>query len=776
MEPLAPSDPARIASYELLARLGAGGMGLVYLARSPGGRLVAVKVIHTHLTDDPDFLRRFRREVAAARAVSGFYTAPVVDADTGSRPAWLATAHVAGPDLAAVVTARGPLPGHMVTALAAALAEALRAVHAAGLVHRDLKPSNILLAEDGPRVIDFGIARAVDGTETIGGLVGTPGYMSPEQAEGGEAGPASDVFSLGGVLYFAATGRPPFGAGDLRVVLHRVMSQEPDLAGVPAPQRDLIARCLAKQPSTRPSPDEMLAELAGPVARTGLVDWAAEPYGTMIEEHATDALARTGAQEADPERAPEPASEPAQELGREPGPEPEQRTESALDPEPEPVAPPALRREKTSRSSWPRRRSLIVPAVVVLVIVLVFVVLDLGDSGTGDGFQPWSVDDVFGSPVVAGGVVFIGTTNGSAAYDARTGEQRWTSPTGEKEAAIGRYGDVLIVRDAARLRALDPRSGRRLWQMPLSEDGSVAPPGSSDDIVVTDRVDEEDGLDQVVVSAIDSGTGVRLRRQSLNGALSMSYSDGRVSTFTRGKDEGEGSYDTLVSLAPGSGEIWRVSAEVGEIVTADDGNVYTADSGDDAHIIRAYAANGRPRWDVRLPTPEDSDDPNEVEIALTGSTLCVLVDDGFYAFDTADGSRRSAYSLPDRDRLGEFSVVGDTAYVWWDASDRGILRTVERTVMSVIDVRTGRRLWNKRTDSDAGFVWVDDRTAYVGSFKKLRFRPDDNELIAFDGRTGQERWRRGTDRRGVVVPWSGILYVRDGDKLEAIDAATGDGP
>ena len=234
MEPLAPSDPARIASYELLARLGAGGMGLVYLARSPGKRLVAVKVIHTHLTDDPRFLWRCRREVEAARSVSGFYTAPVIDADTDSRPAWLATAHVAGPALDAVVRTRGPLPGRTVTALAAALAEALKAIHAAGLVHRDLKPSNILLAEDGPRVIDFGIVHAADGADTTGGLIGTPGYMSPEQVDDEDIGPASDVFSLGGVLHFAATGRPPFGTGDIRAVLHRVLTQDPDLARVPA--------------------------------------------------------------------------------------------------------------------------------------------------------------------------------------------------------------------------------------------------------------------------------------------------------------------------------------------------------------------------------------------------------------------------------------------------------------------------------------------------------------------------------------------------------------
>ncbi|TDC72493.1 serine/threonine-protein kinase, partial [Actinomadura sp. 7K507] len=300
-------------------------MGLVYLARSPGGRLVAVKVIHTHLTDDPRFLQRFRSEVRAARAVSGFYTAPVIDADTDSRPAWLATAHVPGPDLATVVKTRGPLPGPSVTALAAALAEALKAVHASGVVHRDLKPSNILLAQDGPRVIDFGIVHALDGPATFGGLVGTPGYMSPEQARGGEIEPANDVFALGSVLYFASTGRPPFGTGDLPVILHRVVHEEPDLAMVPRAQRDLVARCMAKRPSERPSPDQILDALAASIAAADHVDWA-ELYGTVIDAYATETAAYT---RGEPEPDPEPESGPEPE----PEPEPVPRQTTQLEPE-----------------------------------------------------------------------------------------------------------------------------------------------------------------------------------------------------------------------------------------------------------------------------------------------------------------------------------------------------------------------------------------------------------------------------------------------------------
>src|SRR5215470_7724915 len=206
LEELRADDPPQIGPYQLLARLGAGGMGQVFLGRSPGGRLVAVKVIRAELAGDPGFRARFAREVASARMVSGVFTAPVVDADPSAPLPWLVTGYVNGLSLAEAVAGHGALPVASVLALAAGLAEGLGAVHAAGVVHRDLKPSNVLLAADGPRVIDFGISRAVDATHltSAGMVVGSPGFMSPEQAEGNPVGPASDVFSLGAVLVFAA--------------------------------------------------------------------------------------------------------------------------------------------------------------------------------------------------------------------------------------------------------------------------------------------------------------------------------------------------------------------------------------------------------------------------------------------------------------------------------------------------------------------------------------------------------------------------------------------
>ena len=222
---LQPGDPQAIGPYRVVGQLGQRGMGRVYLGVSPGGRPVAVKAIRAEMAADPQFRTRFGREVAAARRVSGVFTAQVVDADVDGPVAWMATAYVPGPSLADAVESHGPLPEASLLALAAGVAESLSAIHAAGVVHRDLKPSNVLLAEDGPRVIDFGISRAVESTAvTQAGLVlGSPGFMSPEQAAGNEVGPPSDIFSLGAVLAFAAAGEDPFGSGPTAALLYRVV-------------------------------------------------------------------------------------------------------------------------------------------------------------------------------------------------------------------------------------------------------------------------------------------------------------------------------------------------------------------------------------------------------------------------------------------------------------------------------------------------------------------------------------------------------------------------
>ena len=286
MEPLSANDPRAVGEFQLRARLGAGGMGRVYLGFSPAGRAVAIKVVHPELARDREFRQRFGREIAAARAVSGMYTAPVVAAGLDDDPPWFATAYVPGPSLADVVERYGALPEEAVWRLAAGLAEALRAVHACGVVHRDLKPANVLLAGDGPHVIDFGISRAFEGTSVTaaGMVVGTPGYMSPEQAEGAQAGPPSDVFSLGCVLAYAATGSAPFGGGSAASVLYRVVTGQPDLTRVPGRLRDVISACMAKSPAQRPGLAALGAMItqAGPAVSATLTSFWPAPLAELI--------------------------------------------------------------------------------------------------------------------------------------------------------------------------------------------------------------------------------------------------------------------------------------------------------------------------------------------------------------------------------------------------------------------------------------------------------------------------------------------------------------
>ncbi|MGW3937907.1 serine/threonine-protein kinase [Streptomyces phaeochromogenes] len=311
-QPLEDGDPRIVGGYRLVARLGSGGMGRVYLSHTPGGRAVAVKVIRPELAENAEFRKRFQAEVASASRVHGLYTAPVVDSDTEGSVPWCATAYVPGPSLADAIRDHGPLPVDTVLRLIAGVAEALQAVHREGIVHRDLKPSNVLLADDGPRVIDFGVARAADATSVTqsGMALGTVAYMAPEQALGGEAAPSADVFALGQTAVFASTGRGAFGDGDAHAVLYRVVHEQPDLGHVPDEIRELAARCLRKPAAERPSVEEVIRSVQtiqahrGDEARYTSGAWLPGELAAGIAARAEGAHQAQAQAQAEPEQAP----------------------------------------------------------------------------------------------------------------------------------------------------------------------------------------------------------------------------------------------------------------------------------------------------------------------------------------------------------------------------------------------------------------------------------------------------------------------------------------
>ncbi|MFE0380681.1 PQQ-binding-like beta-propeller repeat protein [Streptomyces inhibens] len=418
----AGSAATHIGPYRVIRELGAGGMGRVHLAASRSGRAVALKVVPPQLAPPPDFRRRFKAEVDAARAVSGAFTAPVVDADPEGPQPWLATAYIPGPSLTDAIEAHGPMPEVTLRVLGGGLAEALAAIHRAGLIHRDLKPSNILLALDGPRVIDFGISRAVDGTVLTaeGQIIGSPGFMSPEQSTGAELTSAGDVFALGAVLAFAATGTPPFGTGAVHALLYRATHEAPQLDGVPPALLGIVAACLEKDPARRP-PVAQLQEWLRPATIAG---W----LGAVELQ-----LAESQRSLHDEVRAP----------------------------------------------LFSRRRILAGGAVLGAAAVAggaALLVRSLGQEATATPELSWSRDlpqpGMSLRAVTPSTLLCAGKTSG-ACFDRATGRPLWKDLSGQNTTAIADDKRVYTVRTDGKVHAFDSRSGRELWD--ASPTGSSAP-------------------------------------------------------------------------------------------------------------------------------------------------------------------------------------------------------------------------------------------------------------------------------------------------------------
>ncbi|WP_069630946.1 serine/threonine-protein kinase [Streptomyces niveus] len=412
MQGLGDEDPRQIGRYRLLRRLGAGGMGNVYLARSDRGRTVAIKLVREELAAQEEFRKRFRYEVEAARRVGGHWTAPVLDADTEAAVPWVATGYIAGPSLRqGVGHDHGPLPERSVRTLAAGLAHALRDIHDTGLVHRDLKPANVLITIDGPRVIDFGIARALetvtDGRLTrTGALIGSPGFMAPEQVRSDRITPACDIFCLGSVLAYAATGKMPFGTAqaEAHVLMYRIAHEEPDLEGVPTGLVDLIRDCLEKEPAARPDLGEVLR-------RTGAQDTVAdgssnEPWlpGPLVAELGRHAVGLLDTDNPEPPAAALPRDRAP---GRMSAPVPASVAEALPVPAVAPTGAPAS-----------HKRGRYTMLIVALVAGSVVYTLTRGDGDPGGGVMPEE---------------FLGTWTASV-----NGEPRWMT------ISQGHLGETLL--------------------------------------------------------------------------------------------------------------------------------------------------------------------------------------------------------------------------------------------------------------------------------------------------------------------------------------------
>ncbi|BCM67583.1 MULTISPECIES: PQQ-binding-like beta-propeller repeat protein [Streptomyces] len=616
VDQLTQHDPRRIGPFEVLGRLGAGGMGLVYLARSASGRRVAIKTVRTELAEDQLFRVRFTREVEAARAVSGFYTAAVVDADPRAAVPWLATAYVPAPSLEEIVNECGPLPAQAVRWLAAGVAEALQSIHGAGLVHRDLKPSNVLVVEDGPRVIDFGIASGVSNTRlTMTNVaVGTPAYMSPEQAKDSRSVTgASDVFSLGSTLVFAATGHPPFHGANPVETVFMLLREGPDLTGLPDELRPLIEACMQMEAAGRPTPADLQAQLAPHLFGSGSDDsgtasaWLPEKAVALIEAR------RGGRPAAKP--APAPAGGPRS-GGR-----------SAVPPPPpyDPPVPPSAPVPVPASAAVPGPASAPVP---------------VGAPDTG--------------PVrLAGAQVPIGP--GPRVADARAAAVKAPPPEAGLVASWSRPRPGPAGADPAVPPAPpvppETASGWRPWRFRMSNDVWGTPAVDGDLVYVT----------SFEVHALDVATG-RRRFKTRDVAWSMAVADGRVHA-----SDGP----TLFALDAREGtDLWRLSTDAWVYsLKADRGTVVTGTRGGG---VQAWeAAGGQKLWEI-TGCQTDFESPEAGPVVHDG-TVYVWQDARLRALEARTGEERWSYPIGDAASCGGVPVrlaPAPDGYVYVSAGTR----------------------------------------------------------------------------------------------------------
>ncbi|WP_051828478.1 serine/threonine-protein kinase [Streptomyces bicolor] len=487
MQPLKPDDPGRVGDYRLLGRLGSGGMGTVYLGRSRGGREVAVKVVRERAGRDAHYRARFRREVAAARTVTGAFTAALLDADPEAEAPWLVMEYLPGLSLREAVETYGGLPTDALRLLAAALAEALADIHRAGLAHRDLKPGNIMLTARGPRVIDFGISRPADALALTvpGTLLGTPGFMSPEQASGGVAGPAGDIFGLGAVLAFSATGQEPFSGPDRAAVLERVRQARTDLRGITDRRlRSLIAACLHPEPHRRPAATALLDRLGEPTASVQGTGWLPAPLAEAIDRTVARAELPAGT-------APPPAAAHGIE-GLLRGEATADPTAATDDSSPASAA--------ATLGGWSRRRALLLAAGVLPVAAVPATIAVL------------RTEDERSAPPRSSPSSPRPTTARPGAAQPSVAARVWTTKVvdrGIRAPDLYRAGTTVLATNSeeSHVRALDPRTGKILWSRTADTSGATYVTAGSDAAYLFDARDGNGTADYTLRAvAASSGT------------------------------------------------------------------------------------------------------------------------------------------------------------------------------------------------------------------------------------------------------------------------------
>jgi serine/threonine protein kinase len=720
MQPLTPTDPRQAGDFRLSARLGLGGMGRVYLGYSPAGRAVAVKVCHSELAADPSFVERFAREATAAQAVNGLYTAQVVGAGPYDRPPWMATAYVPGPPLSDYVHGYGPLPEPAAWRLAAGLAEALLAVHACGLVHRDLKPSNVLLATDGPRVIDFGIASALEvaGLTTTGSVMGSPPYMSPEQAMGAATGPASDVFALGSTLAFAASGAPPFGDGDAHALLFRVVHMPPALDSVPERLRAVVAACLAKDPAARPTLPQLLhacRDAAAAGGNSAASFWPRQMTAVIAGHQASsmnpappNVTVQSGGQGLSGGQGPSGEQGPS---GGQRGPHPP--TVAAAVPGASTARSPLARAGTTVATAIGRRRVLSGLGGLVVAGGLATAGWKLASSGgtspaataagrVKDKRVAW-VHPADG-PVRAGAAfsddgatVYIGSDSGTVyALDAASGRQQGTFRVGGAVSGVTMAGGTLLVGSAdGKVHAFDAGNLGVSWTSPAAGAAIVGAPAiAGGGVLYAGSLDGN-------VYAFDLETGQRKWRAKTGGTVVAGQPDG-------------------------TGVMYAVS---------EDGTFYVLDA-DSGQVVGQYAAGG----------------------AITSAPLVIL---GGVYFGTGKGVLYDVFyeeltkgAVPqwtfpaDGAIAGTPATFGDTFYT---ATARGTVYAVQPG-SDILD-KPGQALWSYPVGGpvQAGPAF-ENGVLYVGS--------DDGGLSAIDVSNHSPRWTypTGSAIRSKIAVKNGLVY------------------